>query len=168
MRGVRAVNLFSESRKSASTHSLGLISNHSFLWLVFLAAFANSNLSLADEHPLSHQTLDGMTFKSSLGPTGKPADTDDVLIFEDGYFVSEECARRCGYGKAEYWVRPQNDGIQMRAEVPCANSDAVMYWQGTVRGNKIEGSFIWVNKRWYWTFEKEFSFSGRLVETSSQ
>mgnify|MGYP006969683034 FL=1 len=43
-----------------------------------------------------------------------------------------------------------------------------MYWRGTVRGDEIEGSFTWVNKRWYWTFEKEFSFKGRLVETNSQ
>lgn len=162
------MNLFSNLRRSASTHSLGLIPKHALFWLVQLAAFAASTPSLADEHPLFRQALDGMSFQSSLGPMGQPADTDDVLIFEDGYFVSEECARRCGYGKAEYWVRTNSEGIQMRAEVPCATSDAVIYWRGTVRGNKIEGSFTWVNKRWYWTFEKEFSFTGQLVETNNQ
>lgn len=161
------MKLMSEPTRSISLPFLGLIPNHAFFWLTFLAASITGNLSHAEEQTFSQQPLDGMTFESSLGPTGAPADTDDVLIFEDGYFVSEECARRCGYGKAEYWVRTQNDGIQMRAEVPCANSDAVLYWRGTVRDNKIEGSFTWVNKRWYWTFEKEFSFSGHLIETES-
>ncbi|AKV95465.1 hypothetical protein DXI23_10035 [Marinobacter flavimaris] len=162
------MNLSPGSTRSTSTHSLGLIPDHAISWLVLLAAFAISNLSLADEQTISHQALDGMSFQSKLGPMGRPADTDDLLVFKDGYFVSEECARRCGYAKVEYWVRAHDDGIQMRAEVPCSKSDAVMYWRGTVRGDEIEGSFTWVNKRWYWTFEKEFSFKGRLVETNSQ
>jgi hypothetical protein len=42
-----------------------------------------------------------------------------------------------------------------------------MYWSGTVRGDEIEGSIIWVNKRWYWTFEKELWFKGQLVEVDN-
>ncbi|MDO3720655.1 hypothetical protein QVZ43_02905 [Marinobacter sp. chi1] len=162
------MNLSPDPTRNTSHRFLGLIPNHAPLWLTVLAALAIFEYSLADEPNQSRQALDGMSFQSRLGPEGKPADTDDLLIFKDGYFISEECARRCGYGKVEYWVRESNDAIQMRAEVPCARSNAVMHWRGTVRGNEIEGSFTWVNKRWYWTFEKEFTFRGQLVETSNQ
>ncbi|MBW0147115.1 DUF3488 domain-containing protein [Marinobacter arenosus] len=116
---------------------------------------------------MRQMALDGKTFVSQLGPMGQAADVDDVLVFEDGQFVSEECERRCGYARVDYWVRAQDDAVQMRAEVPCTDSGAVMYWRGTVRGDEIEGSFTWINKRWYWTFEKEYWFKGRLVETST-
>ncbi|MCM0612985.1 hypothetical protein KFJ24_10930 [Marinobacter sediminum] len=132
-----------------------------------LLSVAISPHPLADDQTPPSMPLDGKSFQSSLGPMGQPADVDDLLVFEDGQFVSAECERRCGYAKVEYWVRAHDDGIQMRAEVPCADSAAVMYWRGTVRGDEIEGSFTWVNKRWYWTFEKEFWFKGRLVEADN-
>ncbi|WP_152204992.1 hypothetical protein [Marinobacter changyiensis] len=139
-------------------------SSQAFFWLAILLAFVTPAHPLADDQTPLHMALDGKSFQSRLGPIGQPADVDDLLVFEDGYFVSEECERRCGYAKVEYWVRAQDDGIQMRADVPCTESGAMMYWRGTVRGDQIEGSFTWVNKRWYWTFEKEFWFKGRLVE----
>lgn len=39
-----------------------------------------------------------------------------------------------------------------------------MYWWGWVCGDEIEGFIFWVNKCWYWMFEKEFWFKGCLVE----
>lgn len=137
------------------------------LLLTLLIIFFGTSHSLADDQPPVHMALDGKTFESRLGLMGQPADVDDLLVFEDGEFYSEECERTCGYSRVEYWVRAHDDGIQMRAEVPCIHSGAVMYWRGTVRGDVIEGSFTWVNKRWYWTFEKEFWFKGRLVEADS-
>ena len=137
------------------------------LIMAILIAVAGASHLLADDQPPLYTVLDGKTFKSQIGPMGQPADVDDLLVFEDGQFVSEECERSCGYSRVEYWVRGQDDAIQMRAEVPCTESGAVMYWRGTVRGDEIEGSFTWINKRWYWTFEKEFWFKGRLVKADS-
>lgn len=145
---------------------ISLFSSHPLLLPLLLYCFAVSPHLLADNLMPAHMTLDGKSFETRLGPMGEPADVDDLLVFENGQFVSRECERSCGYSKVEYWVRAQADGVQMRADVPCADSGAVMYWRGTVRGNEIEGSFTWVNKRWYWTFEKEFWFEGRLVETN--
>lgn len=122
--------------------------------------------SIAEPMPV-HTALDGKVFQSQLGMQGQPGDIDDLLVFEGGEFVSEECERRCGYAKVEYWVRADGDAIEMRADVPCTESGAVMYWRGRVRGDKIEGSILWVNKRWYWTFEKELWFKGRLVESGA-
>ena len=123
-------------------------------------------VSNADPVPVN-TVLDGKVFQSQLGMQGQPGDIDDLLVFENGEFVSEECERRCGYAKVEYWVRANGDAIEMRADVPCTDSGAVMYWRGTVRGDEIEGSILWVNKRWYWTFEKELWFKGRLVESGA-
>ncbi|MCR8913319.1 hypothetical protein FDP08_07820 [Marinobacter panjinensis] len=141
--------------------------SHRILWLVMLLAITYPTHPLADEQSPLPMALDGKSFQSRLGPVGQPADVDDLLVFEDGYFVSRECERRCGYAKVEYWLRTREDGIEMRAEVPCTDSGAMMYWRGTVRGDEIEGSFTWVNKRWYWTFEKEFWFEGRLVKADN-
>ncbi|MEP6128023.1 MAG: hypothetical protein ABJ244_17220, partial [Marinobacter sp.] len=112
--------------------------------------------------------LDGKAFLSNLGQEGQPADIEDLLVFEDGQFVSRECERYCGYVKADYWVRAHDDAVQMFAEVPCTLSDAVMRWKATIRGDEIEGTFLWINKRWYWTFEKQFWFKGHLVNAEAQ
>lgn len=129
-----------------------------------LMALVIAGPALADDRIALLTTLDGQTYQSKLGMKGHAADVDDLLVFEDGQFLSEECERRCGYARVEYWVRAQDDGIQMRADVPCTDSGAVMYWRGTIRDNEIEGSIKWINKRWYWTFEKELWFKGQLVE----
>jgi len=160
----------SDLKPSLSESFSSSVSSHAFVWLVIpLFFFAISHYSLAEDlTPVPMASLDGKAFKSKLGPVGKPMDVDDILVFEDGQFVSEECERRCGYAKVDYWVRRAQDGaIEVRADVPCTESDAMMHWRGTVRGDNIEGSFTWVNKRWYWDFEKEFWFKGRLVEADN-
>ena len=99
--------------------------------------------------------LDGKSFSGDLGPFGKPATATDLLVFNDGMFVSKGCEIRCGYTAAKYQVQVEGDNLQVESETPCLKSDAVIQWRGTVKGNQIEGTFTWVNKRWYWTFEKE-------------
>ncbi len=111
--------------------------------------------------------LEGKTFSGNLGPLGKPASATDLLVFSDGMFVSKGCEARCGYTAAKYQINPDGDFYQVRSETPCLKSDAVIQWRGTVKGDQIEGTFTWVNKRWYWTFEKEFWFKGELVNPDS-
>jgi hypothetical protein len=110
--------------------------------------------------------LDGKTFAGGLGRVGKATKTDDLLVFRKGMFVSKECERRCGYTEAPYWVRVEGDDVQFRSEAPCLKSDATMVWNGTVKGDEIEGTITWTSKRWYWTIEKEFWFKGKLVESA--
>lgn|GEM_PF-6675720 len=80
------------------------------LWLVMLLAFSLSHYALADDQRLLNRALDGKTFQNRLGLKGQPFDVDDVLVFEGGQFVSQECERRCGYAKVEYWVRALEAG----------------------------------------------------------
>lgn len=112
-------------------------------------------------------TLDGKTFSGELGLLGEPASSTDLLAFNDGMFISKECERKCGYTEGIYWVRPIDDGIEVLSETPCLEADATIVWRGVVKGDKIEGTFTWTSKRWYWTIEKEFWFNGKLVETDT-
>lgn len=109
--------------------------------------------------------LDGLTFASELGPAGQPADTEDMLIFEDGMFLSAECYRTCNFPAQPYFVRRKNDGIEFLSVTRCPNKDAEIVWRGTVEGNTIQGEFTWTMARWYWTIEKTFHFEGTLTAT---
>lgn len=111
--------------------------------------------------------LDGKAFEGELGLLGEPASSTDLVTFNDGMFVSKKCQEQCGYTSGKYWLRKQGDQIQVKAMTPCLTSDATILWQGVISGDLIEGSFIWTNRRWYWTFEKEFWFKGKLVESDA-
>jgi hypothetical protein len=109
--------------------------------------------------------LDGKSFSGELGLPGKPASSTDLLEFRDGIFISRECERKCGYTEGIYWLRLADDGIEVMSETPCLESDAIIVWRGTVKDDRIEGTFTWTSKRWYWTIEKEFWFNGKLVNS---
>lgn len=111
--------------------------------------------------------LDGLRFDSELGPLGKPADVDDMLVFHDGMFVSEACERRCDYPARPYYARRQDGAYEFVSITRCPHKDATIEWRGTVRGDAIEGTFTWTVDRWYWHVEKVFSFKGTRVEQAA-
>ena len=122
------------------------------------------SIQVTDSIPMSF--LEGKSFSGKLGLTGEPALNDDLLVFRDGMFISERCQQLCGYTVGQYWTRSTEGGVQVRAETPCLTSDAIIVWNGTVKGDAIEGTFTWTSKRWYWTIVKEFWFNGKLVESN--
>lgn len=109
--------------------------------------------------------LDGMTFLSKLGLSGKPADVEDDLVFSNGTFFSRECDRRCGYPPGPYYVRRIGDKIEFVSESQCVHKDATLSWQGTIENGTIKGRILWTAVRWYWTIEKELWFEGTLVDS---
>ena len=104
--------------------------------------------------------LDGMVFRSELGPKDKPADVNDQLIFANGMFQSIESARRCGYPPSPYYVRQVGETIQFVSESHCQDDSATMFWEGTIENGVIKGRIRWTAKRWYRTIENEFWFEG--------
>jgi hypothetical protein len=108
--------------------------------------------------------LDGMTFRSELGPKGKPADVNDQLVFANGMFQSIECAKRCGYPPSPYYVRQVGEAIKFVSESHCEHKDATMVWEGTIENGVILGRIRWTAERWYWTVENEFWFEGTLED----
>ena len=110
--------------------------------------------------------LDGMVFRSDLGPEGKPADVNDQLVFANGMFQSIECARRCGYPPSPYFVRRVGEAIEFVTESHCEHKNATMVWEGTVENGAVKGRIYWTAERWYWTVENEFWFEGTLENGS--
>ena len=109
--------------------------------------------------------LDGKTFQGEIGLLGESTHRQDVLIFRDGKFLSQECQQSCGYTDGPYWVRSEGDDLQFTVETPCLKADATMVWTGTLKNGEIEGTMKWTSERWYWTIEKDYWFKVKLVET---
>lgn len=107
--------------------------------------------------------LDGLVFVGELGPEGKPLDTSDTFVFENGTFVSKECELRCKYPPRPYFVRAGDGRTEFISETKCPYKDAWITWRGTVEGDTVKGRATWVVKRWYWTVENIFVFEGKLA-----
>lgn len=146
----------------------------SFIAITFMAFSTLASLSSAsDSGSLNIPTpgdeiipgpLDGMTFNGALGPDGKPKDTPDSFVFQNGTFVSKECELRCKYPARPYFVRTNGDRIEFISETKCPYKDAKIIWRGTIQGDTIKGKSTWVVKRWYWTVENNFEFEGKLAK----
>ncbi len=137
-------------------------------WLVF-ARLAMPVLADATDTKTNSVSgpLDGMTFTGALGPHGKPKDVEDTFVFANGTFVSKECELRCKYPARPYFIRKVGNKTEFVSETQCPYKDAKIIWRGTVRGDTIEGVSTWTIRRWYWTVENKFEFSGKLVKQST-
>lgn len=107
--------------------------------------------------------LDGKVFSARLGPEGEPADKDDRLIFNDGLLLSVECRRLCDFPARPYYVREASGALEFVSITRCPTRDAVIVWRGEVAEGEIRGIATWTTKRWYWTVERDFHFTGRLL-----
>ena len=85
--------------------------------------------------------LDGKVFVADAGLKGKPADEKaDVLTFADGRFHSSLCDQY-GYDKGQYKATRVGDAVQFEA-VTVSEKYGRNVWKGTIRGNDIEGTFL--------------------------
>lgn len=106
--------------------------------------------------------LDGRRYRAhTLGKDGQP-EGDDVLVFRAGNFSSSSCAPY-GFGEGPYWIRTQGDTIQFLAETTSPTHGTIL-WKGSVRGDRLEASYVWTKVRWYWTIRREY----RMVGTREQ
>lgn len=139
--------------------------------LFFLAPELHASEASPSTQPLSNPQsigiLEGKSFQGEIGALGEAAHTTDLVIFQDGQFTSKNCQERCGYTSGDYWIRRDGNQLNVKALTPCLTADATILWEGSVTGDQIEGKFTWTNHRWYWTFQKEFWFKGKLVSTDS-
>lgn len=110
--------------------------------------------------------LDGRNFNARI--VREDADKDaknrppmDKLIFSGGKFSSKLC-RQYNFTEAPYWVRVEGDQIHFLVELK-SPTDGTMLWQGTVRGNTIDGTMRWKKERWYWTIDARHKFRGKLI-----
>lgn len=131
-------------------------------------SFFGSAQTVADEtnKTIVHAPLDGMTFIGALGPEGQPKDVEDRFVFANGTFVSKECELRCEYPARPYFMRKVGDKVEFLSETKCPYKDATILWRGTVKGDAIEGVATWTIKRWYWSIERKYEFSGKLQQST--
>lgn len=85
---------------------------------------------------------------------------EDVLTFQDGTFHSSSCDEY-GFGRGDYIAQNTEDGIAFEAKTS-SEKHGQMVWTGTVKGDKIEGSYHWTKKGWLGTKEKTKNFEGNI------
>jgi hypothetical protein len=108
--------------------------------------------------------LDGLVFKARLGMEGKPADRDDTLIFDEGKLLSTECREICDFPARPYFVRKAGGSLEFVSITRCPERDAEIVWRGLVKDGEIKGVASWTMKRWYWTIQRDFHFTGSLAQ----
>ena len=92
--------------------------------------------------------LDGKTFMVVTGEMGKSAGGKDTLTFKDGNFRSLGCDQY-GFGDGAYKSTVNGDSIQFEA-VTTSPTKGKMTWKGTVKGDKIDVGYVWVDaSHWY-------------------
>ncbi|NIS75090.1 MAG: hypothetical protein GTO08_07385, partial [Deltaproteobacteria bacterium] len=106
--------------------------------------------------------LDGKTFLVKSGEQGKEAyHHADYLIFRDGTFVSTNCGELTDFRESTYSATTQGDEIRFRAETT-SPTHGTMIWDGILRGDVMDATARWIDKRWYWTVDRMYWFRGKL------
>jgi hypothetical protein len=85
--------------------------------------------------------LDGKTFAVETAEKGKATGEKDSLVFKDGKFRSPGCDQY-GFGEAPYTTAKAGDATKFDAETSSVKEGKIK-WTGTVKGDAIEGSYLW-------------------------
>lgn len=97
----------------------------------------------------AQRALEGRRFDTTAGLVGKVAHVpSDILSFKDGLFHSSDCDQY-DYGKGRYTARTEGDAVTFEAETSSPTYGRNV-WKGTVRGNAIEGEFVFHRKPTWW------------------
>lgn len=116
-----------------------------FLVVLFIAWGV---LPAVGEEGTASGVLDGKTFMVNQGEKGKEAKGTDTLIFKNGKFRSAGCDEY-GFGEGAYMATVQGDTIAFVADT-MSETKGKMHWEGTVRGDKIDVTYVWTDKsHWY-------------------
>ena len=105
--------------------------------------------------------LDGKSFLGKAGMNGKEATEEDEIGFQNGRIYSVGCAE-WGFGESDYAARVEGNVIHFES-VTLSPKHGKIVWKGKVQGNKIDATYVWTKKRWYWKdAHKEKWFKGTL------
>jgi hypothetical protein len=92
--------------------------------------------------------LDGYMFVGETGKAGKTTGDPDELTFKAGMFHSKACDPY-GFGDGVYTVNAAGDAFTFEATTVSA-SEGKIVWKGTVKGEELNGSFVWHRTpKWY-------------------
>ena len=91
--------------------------------------------------------LDGKNFVGKNGEIGKSGSEDDEIKFENGRFFSVGCGKY-GFGDAEYTSKVDGDRVFFTADI-YSNKYGRITYSGFVKGDDLNGTFIWFDKGKY-------------------
>ncbi len=117
---------------------------------VFLAGGASISLGAGEpgKNAPIQGALDGKTFTVETGEKEKSASEKDDLTFRGGKFRSSACDKY-GFGDGAYTTTEKDGAVYFEAETT-SPSKGKMHWKGTVRGDKIEVTYTWIDSsHWY-------------------
>lgn len=86
--------------------------------------------------------LDGKSFAVDSGEKGKAAGKDkETLTFKDGKMHSSACDAY-GFGEGSYTAKTSGGATTFEADTASVKEGKI-HWRGTVRGDAVDGSFVW-------------------------
>lgn len=127
------------------------------LLFVIIASFLALPISAEPSH-----LLDGKTFSGQNGEKGNKADRDDELIFENGKFISTSCYDY-DFESGDYTTSVEGDVVHFDA-VTISPEHGKLTWNGAIKNDKMEATFVWTKERWYWDVRREYWFKGDLKQ----
>ncbi len=86
--------------------------------------------------------LDGKSFVAETGEQGKKADSKDEIVFRDGKMRSTACDTY-GFGDGAYTTMDHGRAGTMFHARTESSKEGAIEWGGMVKGNAIEGEFVW-------------------------
>ena len=103
--------------------------------------------------------LDGATFTGTMTEKGKTKADPDQLVFKDGKFRSTACD---AYGFLETpYTSAVGDGATRFEATATSPKEGTMKWKGTVKGNSIAGTAVWIKKG---QADMHYTFEGKRKE----
>ena len=107
------------------------------LFLLLALAFAGSYTSHAQER---QSALDGRKYKVDLMKDGK-TESVETLIFNKSMLQTPDCAKY-GFTEGTAYVKTTQDYYTWSSTLK-SDKEGAMAWQGSVKGDNIEGTCIW-------------------------
>lgn len=129
-----------------------------FVLVCIFCLIANKTGLTAETTSSMNKALDGMKFVGETGEQGKKSNNPDTITFEAGKFRSTSCEGH-GFGPAPYTVEKQGDTYMFSATLTSSDT-GTLDWTGTIIGGKLEASFRWKHKRWFWNIERDYWYKG--------
>jgi hypothetical protein len=142
---VLSVSIQPALRRKKMNIQYGFLKVTTYLFLLVYAATLGVMPAVAQEAP---GILDGKVFVGAIGDKGKEASDQDEIRFMNGRFHSVGC-EEWGFSDAPYTARMDGDLVRFKA-VTVSPQDGKIEWDGTVKGDTLEATYVLIKERWYW------------------
>jgi hypothetical protein len=126
--------------------------------ILFFAAMLFLAGSFAASAQSQQSALDGKRYKIDFMKDGK-TESIETLIFTSSMLQTPDCAKY-GFNEGKAFVKSTKDYFTWASTIN-SDTEGVMAWQGSVKGDKIEGSCVW---RKTGQASINYTFTGTIVK----